>query len=706
MRALIQVSFVLSTVLPLLTLTAATSAETTKSHGIAIHGEPSYPADFTHFKYVNPDAPKGGELRIASEGTFDSFNPYIIKGVPGPGFNPESLLASSADEASSEYGLIAESLEWPEDRSWVIFTLRPEAHWHDGKPITVDDVIFSLDTIRKDADPYVKNYYRILEKVEKIDGQRVKFYSAEPGNKEFPIRAGSLPIFAKHYWETRDFSKSTLEPPLGSGPYKVTDFEAGRYVVQERVKDYWGKDLPVNRGQDNFDTLRTTYYHDSDVIKLAIKSGEIDYRNERSSSAWAQDYDVPAIKKGWLKKESIPHQRPQGIQGFFYNTRRDLFKDPRVREAIGYVYDFEWTNTNLSHGLLTRSTNFFGNSELSSTGLPEGKELEILEKYRGRITDRLYTEAFTIPTSDGQGWPRDNYRKAFALLAEAGWVVRDLKLVNEMTGKQMSFEMLVASKGMERTVLPFATSLKKLGVDVTIRLVDRSQYYNRIRDFDYDMIIIKLSASITPGTEQRGFWTSATADKKGSGNFAGIKDPAIDELVEAVVNARDRKELVATVRALDRVLLWGFYVIPQFHTEDDRVLYWDKFSRPDVTPWRGSSTSYWWFDSKKEAALIASMAKNQTEEETSSETNPSDTSSIDNNEESFFDPAIVDTFLENFEKLGLDPKKVKSFFTFQIFSNPVAFFQKDNWRPYAFGFSIIALLLLLIRRRRRQGEQE
>ncbi len=705
MRALILVSFALSVLLPPVILTAA-SAATTKSHGIAIHGEPGYPADFTHFKYVNPNAPKGGELRIASEGTFDSFNPYIIKGVPGPGFNPESLLVSSADEASSEYGLIAETLEWPDDRSWVIFTLRSEARWHDGKPITVEDVIFSLDTIRKDADPYVKNYYGIIDRIEKIDESSVKFYSAEPGNKEFPIRAGSLPIFAKHYWETRDFSKSTLEPPLGSGPYKVTDFEAGRYVVQERVKDYWGKDLPVNKGQDNFDALRTTYYHDSDVIKLAIKSGEIDYRNERSSSAWAQDYDVPAITKGWLKKESIPHKRPQGIQGYFLNTRRDIFKDPKVREALGYAYDFEWTNNNLSYGLLTRSTNFFGNSELSSSGLPTGKELEILEQYRGKVTDRLFNEPFHVPKTDGKGWPRDNYHKAFSLLAEAGWVVRDLKLVNEKTGEQMSFEMLVASKGMERTVLPFATSLSKLGIEAKIRLVDRSQYYNRIRDFDYDVVIIKLSASITPGTEQRGFWTSKTANVLGSGNFSGISDPVIDELVESVVNAEDRKELVANVRALDRLLLWGFYVIPQFHTEDDRVLYWDKFSRPKITPWRGTSTSYWWFDKEKEALLIATMAKNEASQTTPSEVDTSEVVTTSNEEESFFDPAILDTFLENFDKLGLQPQKVKEFFTFQLFIDPKTFFQKNNWRPYALGSTLVVLLLLMMRRRRKRGEQD
>ncbi|KLN62428.1 hypothetical protein WH96_02690 [Kiloniella spongiae] len=701
MRALFLVNFVLCILLPF-----SATAQTTKSHGIAIHGEPGYPADFTHFNYVNPDAPKGGEIRIASEGTFDSFNPYIIKGVPGPGFTPESLLVSSADEAASAYGLIAKSLEWPEDRSWVTFTLRPEARWHDGVPITVDDVIFSWETIRNDAGPYVKNYYAILKEVEKVGDNQVKFTSGEPGNREFPIRAGSLPIFAKHYWENKDFSKSTLEPPLGSGPYKVTDFEAGRYVVQERVKDYWGKDLPVNKGQDNFDKIKTTYYHDDDVIKLAIKSGEIDYRNERSSSAWAQDYDVPAINKGWLKKESIPHKRPQGIQGFFYNTRRDIFKDPKVRKAIGYVYDFEWSNKNLSFGLLTRTTNYFGNSELSSTGIPKGRELEILEKYRGKVPDSLFTETFHVPTSDGSGWPRHNYRKAFELLAEAGWVVKDLKLVNEKTGEQMSFEMLVSSKGMERTILPFVTSLSKLGIDARIRLVDRSQYINRIRDFDYDIVIIKLSASITPGTEQRGFWTSETADKKGSGNFAGIKDPVIDELVEAIANADDREELVATVRALDRVLLWGFYVIPQFHTEDDRVLYWDKFSRPNVTPWRGTSTSYWWFDSDKEAALMASMAKNElTQEAKTTDNDEKPVAESPATNEPFFDPLIVDTFLNNFEKLGLNPETIKDLFTFQIFADPNAFFKKDNWRPYALGISLLIIVRWFIRRRRRNRGQ-
>ncbi|MFD2204491.1 extracellular solute-binding protein [Kiloniella antarctica] len=704
MRALTLASFVLGVLLPPLTVTAA-SAATTKSHGIAIHGEPGYPANFTHFNYVNPDAPKGGELRVASEGTFDSFNPYIIKGVPGPGFSPESLLVSSADEASSEYGLIAETLEWPDDRSWVIFTLRPEARWHDGKAITVDDVMFSLDIIRSDADPYVKNFYGIIERIEKIDERRVKFYSAEPGNKEFPIRAGSLPIFAKHYWETRDFSKSTLEPPLGSGPYKVTDFEAGRYIVQERVKDYWGKDLPVNKGQDNFDVLRTTYYQDGDIIKLAIKSGDIDYNEERSSSGWAQDYNVPAVKKGWLKKESIPHKRPQGIQGYFLNTRRDLFKNPKVREALGYLYDFEWTNKNLSYGLLTRTTNYFGNSELSSTGVPTGRELEILEPYRGKVPDRLFTEPFLVPKTDGNGWPRDNYRKAFELFSEAGWVVRDLKLVNEKTGKQMSFEVLIRSKGMERTVLPYTSTLNKLGIDAKIRLVDSAQYSNRVQNFDFDVTIIKLSASITPGTEQRGLWTSKTANLTGSGNFSGISDPVVDELVESLIKVDNREELVATVRALDRVLLWGYYVIPQFHTKDDRALYWDKFSRPEITPWRGSSTSYWWFDKKKEAKLIASMAKNERSLSVTSETEPSAEPLSNDDGEPFYDPAIIDTFLENFEKLGIQPQKIKNFFTFQLFTDPHAFFQKNNWRPYALGSTLVVLVLLILRRRRKKGDQ-
>ncbi len=700
MRAFILVNFVLSILLPL-----SASAATTKSHGIAIHGEPGYPADFTHFKYVNPDAPKGGELRIARRGTFDNFNPYIIKGVPGPGFTPESLLTSSADEASSEYGLIAESLEWPEDRSWVIFTLRPEARWHDGKPITVEDILFSLDIIKTKSSPYYRNLYGSITRAEKIGNQQIKFYSSEVENREFPIIAGGLPIFAEHYWKDRDFAKTTLEPPLSSGPYKVVDFEAGRYVIQERVKDYWGKDLPVKKGQDNFDLRRTTYYRDDDVIKLAIKSGEIDYHEERSSSAWAEDYDVPAITKGWLNKESIPHKRPQGLQGFYLNTRRGIFKDPKVREALGYAYDFEWTNNNLSHGLLTRSTNYFGNSELASSGLPTGKELEILERYRGKVPDRLFIEPFHVPTSDGMGWPRDNLRKAFTLLAEAGWIVKDLKLVNEMTGEQMSFEMLVVSKGMERTILPFAASLSKLGINASIRLVDSPQYINRLNKYDYDAIISKIPVTISPGAEQRGFWSSEIVDRTGAWNFAGIKDPVVDALLGEIMTAKSREDLVSTVRALDRVLLWGFYVIPQFHTKDDRIIFWDKFSRPKIIPWRGTSTSYWWYDSVKDAALKQSITENEIRKVKTfgAEKNAETSSVIDN--EPFFDPVIVNTFLENFEKLDLDPKAVKQFFTFQIITHPNEFFQKDNWRPYALGSSFALILLLIIRRRRRKGEQ-
>ncbi len=578
-----------------------------RAPAIAMHGSPKYPPGFKHFDYVNPNAPKGGDLRLGDDGTFDNFNPYTVKGVPAPGGSAETLLTSSADEPFTEYGLIAESMEWPEDRSWVAFTLRPEARWHDGQPITVDDVIFSLNILKTKGRPFYRFYYASIVKVEKTGPRTVRFTFSERNNRELPLIAGQIPILPKHYWESREFDRTTLEPPLISGPYKIASFEAGRFVVLERIADYWGKDLAVNVGQNNFDRIRYDYYLDETVIRQALKAGQIDFRAENQAKAWALDYDVPVVREGWLKKEALPHKRGTGMQAFAMNTRRAPFDNRKLREALAYAFDFDWTNRNLFFGTYARTTSYFSNSELASSGLPAGEELALLERFRDRLPPEVFTQPYVVPTTDGTGWPRANLQRAFQLLDEAGYAVRDMRLVNKQTGQPLRFEILLVSPTFERIVLPFKRNLARLGIDVGIRLVDQSQYINRIRAYDFDVMIGGWGQSESPGNEQREYWSTAAATQPGSRNYIGVQDPVVDALIEEVVTAPDRESLVTRTRALDRVLLWGHYVIPNWHSRTDRVLYWDKFAKPDVVPDRGTDTSFWWYDPAKAAALQARL---------------------------------------------------------------------------------------------------
>lgn len=576
-------------------------------HAVAMHGEPKYGPDFTHFDYANPAAPKGGTIRLAAQGSFDSFNPFIVRGTSalGTGYLFETLMVSSADEPLTMYGLLAESIELPENRAWAIFNLNPRARWHDGTPVTVEDVIFSHQILTTEGHPFYRYYYADILAIEKLGEHRLRMVFAEGDNLELPLIAGQMPILAKHWWEERDFSRAQLEPPLGSGPYRIASFEAGRQVTYERVPDYWGAELPVNRGRYNFDRIRYDYYLDETVIREALKAGRVDLRLENQAKAWALDYDVPAVRDGWLKMEALEHKRPTGMQGFVFNTRREVFKDPLVREALAYAFDFPWSNRNLFFGLYDRTKSYFSNSELASSGLPEGRELEILEKYRDQLPERVFTEAYEPPTTDGSGWPRENLRQAFRLLEQAGWVVdpETLLLTNQETGEPMQFEILLVSPAMERIVLPFQRNLGRLGITTTVRLVDSSQYINRYRAFDFDMIINVWGQSESPGNEQREFWSSAAADTPGSRNLAGVRDPVVDELVELLIAAPSREELVARTRALDRVLLWGHYVIPQYHSRVDRVIYWDRFSHPDIIPDSGLDLDTWWYDEEKARRL-------------------------------------------------------------------------------------------------------
>jgi len=580
------------------------------SHGIAMHGDLKYGKDFSHFDYTNPSAPKGGSVWLNAIGTYDSFNSFIIKGNPaaGLGFIYDNLMYGSGDEAFSQYGQLAESVETPKDRSWVAFTLRPQARWHDGKPVTVDDVIFSFNILLKQGSPFYRFYYGSVTEAIKTGPRTVRFNFKPGENRELPLILGQLTILPKHYWEKRDFNKTTLEPPLGSGPYKIDKFEPGRSISFKRVKNWWGENLPVNKGQYNFDTIRYEYYRDSTISLQAFKKGEYDYRVENASKDWATAYDFKDVKTGQVKKEEIRHNRSSGMQAFVFNTRRDQFKDKRVRQALSYAFDFEWSNKNLFYGQYTRTRSYFDNSELAATGLPKGDELKLLETYRGRIPDEVFTQVYNPPKNDGSGDIRRNLRTAIKLLNDAGWVVKGSQRINVKTGKPLEFEVLLNSPLFERIVLPFAKNLEKLGVKAHVRTVDPSQYRRRTDSFDFDVIVGGAGQSLSPGNEQRSYWGSEAADIEGGRNTIGIKDPVIDELIEKVIAAPDRASLVTSVRALDRVLQWGHWVIPHWHVEFDRVAYWDKFGRPKITPIQGNQFFAWWVDAKKEAALKSKLS--------------------------------------------------------------------------------------------------
>ncbi len=578
----------------------------TTGHGLSIHGDLKYGPGFKHFEYANPDAPKGGDVRLPAIGTFDNLNPFILKGVAAAGLGQlfDTLTLASSDEPSSEYGLIAESVEVPADRSWVAFTLRPEARFHDGSPITADDVIWTFQTLKSKGHPFYRAYYAQVAKAETQGPRKVKFSFGAGENRELPVIAGQLPVLSKAYWSKRDFEKTTLEPPLGSGPYRVESVDAGRSIVYRRVKNYWGAKLPVRAGQDNFDTIRYDYYRDSTVALEAFKAGQYDFRQENSAKNWATAYTIPAVTQGLIKKEEIPNQVPTGMQAFVFNTRRPIFQDRRVRQALGYAFDFEWANKSLFYGAYTRTRSYFSNSELASSGLPGPEELKVLEPFRGRVTPEVFTKEYQPPVTDGSGDIRANLREALALLKEAGWVVQGGKLANARTGEPMQFEILLDDPNFERITLPFVKNLERLGVTARVRTVDSAQYQKRVESFDFDMAVAVWAQSLSPGNEQTDFWTSERAGIAGSRNLAGVRDPVVDKLVELVISAPDRQNLVARTRALDRVLLWGFYGIPHFHIRTFRVAYWDKFDRPRVSPRYALGFDTWWVDAKKEAALL------------------------------------------------------------------------------------------------------
>jgi len=593
--------------LPLVLLAAASALadEPAPRHAIAMHGEPKYGPDFAHFDYVDPNAPKGGEVRLSAIGTYDTLNPFTLRGVAAAGAAQlfETLMVSSLDEAFTEYGLLAESIEVPQDRSYAIFNLRAEARFHDGTPVTAEDVAWTFATLKTKGHPSYRVYYASVKQADVLAERRVKFTFAGGENRELPLIIGQMPVLPKHYWQGRDFEKTTLEPPVGSGAYRIQSFDAGRSIALKRDPDYWGRNLPVNVGQNNFDVMRYDYYRESTVAIEAFKAGTVDFRQENNSKLWATAYNVPQVKSGQMVLLTVPHEIPTGMQGFAMNIRRPVFVDRRVREAMSYAFDFEWSNKNLFYGQYSRTKSYFSNSELASTGLPEGDELAILEKYRGRVPDEVFTRPYEPPTTDGSGNNRENLRKAAILLKEAGWEVKGGKLVEPATGRRFEFEILLSSPDFERIAQPFARNLERLGITAHIRTVDPAQYQNRMDSYDFDMTVEVWGQSLSPGNEQRDFWGSASADIPGGRNTVGIKDPVVDELIELLISAPDRESLIARIRALDRVLLFGNYVVPHWHIKSFRVAMWNMFGRPAVSPKYGFPFDAWWVDREKLAAL-------------------------------------------------------------------------------------------------------
>jgi len=578
-----------------------------RTHALTLYGDPKYGPDFKHFDYVNPKAPKTGEIHLSAIGTYDNLNPFILKGIAAAGslmlYN--RLCTKSKDEPFTEYGQLARQMQMPVDRSWVIFELHPEARWHDGVPVTAADVVFSFKTLTNQGIPFFRSFYADVDTVFTLDQHRVKFSFKEGTNREMPLIIGQLRILPKHYWQDRDFAATTLDPPLGSGPYKIAEFEAGRSITYERVADYWGRDLPVHKGRHNFDRIRYEYYRDRTVSIEAFKTGAYDYRSLANSKEWANDYeDFAPIAEERMIKEAVPHQLIRGMQGFAFNSRRAKFKDRKVRQALAYAYDFEWTNHNLFYGLFTRSRSYWGNSDLGSANLPTDAELAILEQYRGRIPYEIFTTEYTPPKTDGSGQNRTNLRTAKRLLVEAGWQVVNGALQHTETGEVMHIEFLLGSSTYERILGPFVQNLERLGAKATIRTVDSAQYQNRIKDFDYDIIAASWGQTLSPGNEQRNFWSSKASQSPGSRNYAGVKDPVIDELIELQIAASDRPTQVAITRALDRILLWGHYVIPGSHSRSYRMAYWNKFGHMPKPAKNGLGfPDTWWWDAEKAGRL-------------------------------------------------------------------------------------------------------
>ena len=583
----------------------------TPSHGVSMAGQLGLPANFSHFPYANPNAPKGGEVALGAVGTFDSFNPYVLRGVAAGeiGRIYDTLLRDSADEASTAYGHLAKTIIVAADHRSVTFELRPEARFHDGQPITAEDVAWTFNALRDLGRPQYKQYYADVSGVTVSGPTTITFNFRTAENRELPLILGQLVVLPKHWWASRDFSRALTEPPLGSGPYRLESFELGRSTTLVRVPGYWARDLGTARGMYNFDRIRTEYYRDSTVAMQAFKAGKIDFRRENISKNWSTAYDFPAVEKGLVKKEIFRHRLPTGMQGWMMNTRRPLFADARVRRAMAEVFDFEWTNRNLFFGAYTRTVSYFSNSDLACFGLPVGEEKALLERFKDKIPESVLLDPIRLPVTDGSGNNRDGVRAALVLLKQAGWDVKDRKLVDAQ-GKQMAFEILVNDPTIERVATPYTQWLQRLGIEVRVRTVDAAQYQRLTDAFDFDMTMMVVPQSEFPGNEQREYWTCDSAKAEGSNNIAGICNPVIDALVDLVIAAPDRASQITATRALDRVLLHNWYAVPNWHLGAIWAAYWDRFGHPGVPIRTGLAFDTWWIDPVRAAATDAARMSN------------------------------------------------------------------------------------------------
>ena len=591
-----------------LALSFPAGATISESHGYAQFGTLKYPAKFTHFDWVNPQAPKGGTLRAMAFGTFDTLNPYTFKGsspVTTPNFLQygvnelnETLMVGtgqrdpSGDEATSSYGLIARSVEYSEDRSWVVFNLRPEARFHDGRPITAADVAFSYRTLLKEGHPLYRTNLQEVQRVDILNPKRIRFVFKRAGNPLLILRLGEMPVLPQHYWKGRDFKATTFEPPLGSGPYRITQVQPGRSLVFERVKDYWGKDLAVNRGKYNFDRVEFEFYRDSDVAFEAFKAGEFDVYIEHQAKNWATGYNFPAVRRGQVIQAQIAHQIPTQTQGLFMNSRRAAFSDDRVRQALGLMLDFEWTNRTLFSSAYKRASSYYPNSEFSATGLPVGKEWLLLAPYRDQLPAALFTQPYSVGKTNGRGIDRDTLRQALNLLGQAGWKLSGQRLLNSY-GQPLKLEILLVNPNLERILQPYVENLASIGIDARLRTVDRAQYKQRLDQFDFDMILMTLNQTLSPGLEQWLYFHSSQAATKGSKNYAGVKSPVVDHLLESLLNAQSRDDQVSAARALDRVLLWQHYMVPNWYLDYHRLAYRNRFAFVATPPYTLGLNSWW-----------------------------------------------------------------------------------------------------------------
>jgi len=568
------------------------------SHGIAMHGEPKYGPDFQSFDYANADAPKGGQLKRAAQGSFDSLNPLIIKGEAAPGMRQyvyESLMARAQDEPFSLYGLLAESIETPPDRSWVAFTLREEARFSDGEPVTVDDVIFSHALLRDRGRPNHQFYYGKVAQVEKTGPRTVRFTFETAGDREMPLIMGLMPILPEHAIDPETFEQTTLEPPVGSGPYIVSEVDPGTRVTFTRNPDYWGRDLPVNAGRYNFDTIRYDFYRDANAMFEAFKKGQSLFTTESDPGQWAREYTFPAASEGKVLRKEFELELPAGMNGLVFNTRRELFADERVRRALIQLFDFEWMNAKLFHGLYKRTQSYFARSELSAHGKPaDTRERELLAPFPEAVDPAIMEGTYQLPRTDGSGRNRRQVRAALKLLGEAGYELRDGTLVNTRTGEPMRFEILAATREQERLLLTYARSLERAGISATVRFVDSAQYQRRKQIYDFDMIQNRWPSSLSPGNEQTFRWSSKAAEREGTFNYAGVQNEAVDAMIDAMLAAKSREDFVSAVRALDRVLMSGHYVIPLFHLPKLWVAHWRTLQHPDTVPFAGVDIDTWW----------------------------------------------------------------------------------------------------------------